>query len=58
VNPLDAFANGNVAVCVQEESGLVYGNIWGNDKIIGRQFLKCMAQMQSSLDYRNENGRI
>jgi uncharacterized protein GlcG (DUF336 family) len=40
VNPLDAFANGNVAVCVQDESGLVYGNIWGNDKIIGRQFFK------------------
>jgi glc operon protein GlcG len=39
-NPLDAFANGNVAVCVIDEDGNVCGKIWGDDKIRGRQFFK------------------
>jgi len=39
-NPLDAFANGNVAVCVIDEDGNVFGKIWGDDKIRGRQFFK------------------
>lgn len=39
-NPLDAFADGNVAICIQDESGHVYGKLWGNDKITGRQFFK------------------
>ena len=31
-NPEDAFADGNVAVCVLDESGNVYGKIWGTIK--------------------------
>lgn len=36
-NPADAFSEGNVAVCIIEGSGMVHGNIWGTDKIRGRQ---------------------
>jgi len=39
-NPLDAFANGNVAVCVIDEDGNMFGKIWGNDKLRGRNFFK------------------
>lgn len=39
-NPQDAFADGNVAVCVLDEAGNVYGKIWGTDKVKGRQFFK------------------
>ncbi len=39
-NPLDAFAKGNVAICVIDEEGNVFGKIWGDDKIRGRQFFK------------------
>lgn len=39
-NPLDAFANGNVAVCVIDDEGNIFGKIWGNDKITGRSFFK------------------
>lgn len=39
-NPHDAFAEGNVAVCVLDEDGNVYGKIWGTDKVKGRQFFK------------------
>lgn len=39
-NPLDAFANGNVAVCVIDEDGNVTGKIWGDKKVTGRQFFK------------------
>jgi len=39
-NPLDSFANGNVAVCVIDEWGCIYGKIWGNDKLTGRNFYK------------------
>jgi len=39
-NPLDAFANGNVAVCVIDEDGNVHGKIWGDQKVTGRNFFK------------------
>ena len=39
-NPLDAFANGNVAVCVIDEDGNLYGKIWGDQKVTGRNFYK------------------
>jgi len=39
-NPQDAFAEGNVAVCVLDEDGNVYGKIWGTNKVKGRQFFK------------------
>jgi len=39
-NPLDAFAKGNVAVCVIDEEGNIYGKIWGTDKVTGRNFFK------------------
>jgi glc operon protein GlcG len=39
-NPNDAFAEGNVAVCVLDESGNIYGKIWGTNKVKGRQFFK------------------
>jgi uncharacterized protein GlcG (DUF336 family) len=39
-NPLDAFANGNVAVCVIDTEGNVFGKIWGNQKVTGRNFFK------------------
>jgi len=39
-DPQDAFAGGNVAVCVLDEEGNVHGKIWGTDKIKGRQFFK------------------
>lgn len=39
-NPLDAFANGNVAICVIDEEGCIQGKIWGDDKLTGRNFYK------------------
>jgi glc operon protein GlcG len=39
-NPKDAFAEGNVAVCVIDENENVYGKIWGTNKVNGRQFFK------------------
>ncbi|QBN19506.1 hypothetical protein [Flavobacterium nackdongense] len=39
-NPLDAFAKGNVALCVIDEQGCVQGKIWGDDKLMGRNFYK------------------
>ena len=39
-NPQDAFAQGNVAVCVLDDAGNMYGKIWGTDKLKGRQFFK------------------
>jgi len=39
-NPQDAFAEGNVAICVLDEAGNVYGKIWGTNKVKGRQFFK------------------
>jgi uncharacterized protein GlcG (DUF336 family) len=39
-NLLDAFANGNIAICIQDENGNVNGKIWGDNKITGRQFFK------------------
>jgi uncharacterized protein GlcG (DUF336 family) len=39
-NPNDAFAEGNVAVCVIDEAGNVCGKIWGTNKVKGRQFFK------------------
>ncbi|HUI64463.1 MAG TPA: hypothetical protein VL126_06465 [Bacteroidota bacterium] len=37
-NPLDASSGGNVAVCVIDADGNMYGRIWGTDKIRGRNF--------------------
>ncbi len=37
-NPADAFANGNVAVCIIDENGNTYGKIWGTNKVQGRRF--------------------
>ncbi len=55
-NPLDAFAKGNVAVCVIDTEGNVFGKIWGDQKVAGSQFFqKCLDQSQSGLDYRDEN---
>jgi uncharacterized protein GlcG (DUF336 family) len=39
-NPADAFAHGNVAVCIIDEAGNLYGKIWGNDKVQGRTFAR------------------
>jgi len=39
-NPADAGAGGNVAVCIIDESGGVYGKIWGKDKVRGRQYFR------------------
>ncbi len=39
-NPQDAFGDGNVAVCVIDDEGNIYGKIWGDNKIKGRQFYK------------------
>lgn len=36
-----AFASGNVAVCIiDNESGQMWGKMWGSDKIAGRNFYK------------------
>jgi len=34
----DSFAEGNVAICILDKEGNVFGKIWGTDKIKGRQF--------------------
>ena len=39
-NPADAFAHGNVAVCILDEEGNLYGKIWGDDKVQGRTFAR------------------
>ncbi len=31
-------SQGNVAVCIIDESGNIYGKIWGNDKLQGRKY--------------------
>jgi uncharacterized protein GlcG (DUF336 family) len=31
-------SEGNVAVCIMDEAGNIYGKIWGNDKIKGRKY--------------------
>ena len=31
-------SQGNTAVCIIDDSGNVYGKIWGNDKLKGRKF--------------------
>jgi uncharacterized protein GlcG (DUF336 family) len=33
-----AIAEGNVAICIIDEAGNIYGKIWGNDKIKGRKY--------------------
>lgn len=35
-NPADAFAGGNVAVCIIDAEGGVHGFVWGTDKVRGR----------------------
>ncbi len=37
-NKEDSFSEGNVAVCILDGQGNVFGKIWGTDKIKGRQF--------------------
>ncbi len=39
-NPADAFAHGNVAVCIIDEEGKLYGKIWGKNKVEGRTFAR------------------
>jgi glc operon protein GlcG len=36
-NPADAFAEGNVAVCIIDGEGRVHGKVWGTNKIRGRE---------------------
>jgi len=31
-------SGGNVAVCIIDDAGNIYGKIWGNDKVRGRSF--------------------
>jgi uncharacterized protein GlcG (DUF336 family) len=31
-------SDGNVAVCIIDDAGNIYGKIWGNDKLRGRRF--------------------
>lgn len=31
-------SEGNVAICIMDEAGNIYGKIWGNDKIRGRKY--------------------
>ena len=33
-----SISEGNVAVCIMDEAGNIYGKIWGNDKIRGRKY--------------------
>ena len=35
-DPQDSFAGGNVAVCIFDEDGRIYGKVWGQDKVRGR----------------------
>jgi glc operon protein GlcG len=39
-NPADAFAEGNVAVCIIDHEGMVHGKVWGTNKIRGREFFR------------------
>ena len=39
-NPADAFAHGNVAVCIIDEAGNLYGKIWGDNKVQGRTYAR------------------
>lgn len=40
-NPEDrSIAEGNVAICIIDEDGQIYGKIYGNDKVKGRSFYK------------------
>jgi uncharacterized protein GlcG (DUF336 family) len=33
-----SISEGNVACCIIDEKGIVYGKIWGNDKLKGRKY--------------------
>lgn len=33
-----SISQGNVAICIIDEQGNIYGKIWGNDKIKGRKY--------------------
>lgn len=33
-----SISEGNVAVCIIDDAGNIYGKIWGNDKLRGRKF--------------------
>ena len=33
-----SISQGNVAVCIIDDAGNIYGKIWGNDKLRGRRF--------------------
>jgi glc operon protein GlcG len=39
-NQADAFADGNVAICIIDEDGNMNGKIWGTNKVTGRNFYK------------------
>ena len=39
-NPADAFAGGNLALCILDGAGGVRGKIWGKDKVRGRQYFR------------------
>jgi glc operon protein GlcG len=39
-NPADAFADGNVAICIIDEDGCVSGKMWGTNKVTRRNFYK------------------
>lgn len=39
-NPADAFAGGNVAVCIIDQEGNIHGKIWGSNKVRGREFFR------------------
>ncbi|KPM49199.1 GlcG/HbpS family heme-binding protein [Jiulongibacter sediminis] len=33
-----SISDGNVAACIIDETGMIYGKIWGDDKVRGRSF--------------------
>lgn len=33
-----SISDGNVSICIIDDSGTIYGKIWGNDKVRGRRF--------------------
>ncbi|MFN8258283.1 MAG: hypothetical protein U0W24_21520 [Bacteroidales bacterium] len=48
-------SDGNVAVCIIDKEGNVYGRLFGKDKIRSRRALCCMDQSQPGMDNRNSN---
>ena len=52
-------ANGNVSVCIIDDDGVIYGKMFGTNKIRAREVLPgCMDESKPGLHYKVKNRGI